>query len=184
AKLEAKVALLDELARKDRLTGLNNFGALEEEMHRRISEAHRSPAPLAMILVDIDHFKRFNDTFGHPAGNVVLKRVAELICGAVREMDFVARYGGEEFAVLLPHCDLDGVLAVAERIRADVAAAVVTDGADRYSVTISAGCAQLGEAEASSDLVGRVDAALYGSKRDGRNRVTAAPPAPPLPPGG
>lgn len=175
SELEAKVLLLDELARKDKLTGLNNFGALEEEMRRRISEAHRSPMPLAMILVDIDHFKRFNDTYGHPAGNVVLKRVAQLISHAVRDMDFVARYGGEEFAVLLPHCDLPGVLAVAERVRADIEAAVIENGDDRHQVTISAGCAQLGEGEVSADFVSRVDEALYASKHAGRNRVTAAP---------
>ncbi len=175
SELEAKVLLLDELARKDKLTGLNNFGALEEEMRRRVSEAHRSPMGLAMILIDIDHFKRFNDTHGHPAGNVVLKRVAQVISKAVRDMDFVARYGGEEFAVLLPHCDLPGVLAVAERVRADIEAALIENGADRHQVTISAGCAQLGAGEASADFVGRVDAALYASKHAGRNRVTAAP---------
>ncbi|MBL0726547.1 diguanylate cyclase [Piscinibacter sp. HJYY11] len=178
-ELEAKVQLLDELARKDKLTGLNNFGALEEEMRRRISEAHRSPMALSMILVDIDHFKRFNDTFGHPAGNVVLKRVAQVISKAVRDMDFVARYGGEEFAVLLPHCDLPSALAVAERVRADIEAAVIDNGDERHQVTISAGCAVLGAQEASADFVSRVDAALYESKHAGRNRVTAASPRKP-----
>jgi two-component system cell cycle response regulator len=175
SELEAKVRLLDELARKDKLTGLNNFGALEEEMRRRVSEAQRSPMGLSMILIDIDHFKRFNDTHGHPAGNVVLQRVAQLISAAVRDMDFVARYGGEEFAVLLPHCDLPGVLAVAERVRADIEAALIENGDARHRVTISAGCAQLLADEASADFVRRVDAALYASKHAGRNRVTVAP---------
>ena len=177
--LESKILLLDQVARKDRLTGLNNFGNFEEELKRRVSESGRAGgnAPLSMILVDVDHFKRFNDTYGHPAGNDVLQEVAARIEKAVRDMDFAARYGGEEFVVLLPQCDLAGASRIAERIRSHISdSAILVNGA-AHAIAVSGGCAQLLHEENAQEFMCRVDAALYEAKHKGRNRIELAPMA-------
>jgi two-component system, cell cycle response regulator len=174
--LQSKIALLDEVARKDHLTGLNNFGSFEEELKRRASEYSRalSDAKLSIILIDIDHFKQFNDTHGHPAGNEVLREVGRRITRAVREMDFVARYGGEEFVVLLPHCDLPDAAAIAERIREGMAGQPFIIDGMQNSITVSGGYAVFSKDETASDLLSRVDAALYRAKHLGRNRIEHA----------
>lgn len=174
--LQSKIALLDQLARKDHLTGLNNFGNFEEELQRRTSEYARAAVDsnLSIILIDIDYFKQFNDAYGHPAGNEVLQEVGARIVKAVREMDFVARYGGEEFAVLLPQCSLPDAAAIAERIRRSmVEQPFVVDG-KQNSITVSGGYAQFNKTESARDLLSRVDAALYQAKHLGRNRVENA----------
>ena len=174
--LQSKITLLDQVARKDRLTGLNNFGNFEEELKRRTSEYARSTsdANLSVILIDIDHFKLFNDTHGHPAGNEVLREVGARIMKAVRDMDFVARYGGEEFAVLLPHCNLLDAAAIAERIRIGMSAQpFIIDGKPNH-ITVSGGYAQFNKSESATDLLCRVDAALYKAKHLGRNRIENA----------
>ncbi len=174
--LQDKVVLLDQIARKDRLTGLNNFGSFEEELKRRTSEYARAKgeSALAAILIDVDYFKRFNDQFGHPAGNQVLQEVANRVSKAVRDMDFVARYGGEEFIVLLPKCDLTGASMIAERMRSRIGEEpFIIDGVER-TVTVSAGCAQFIASETPRAFVNRVDSALYAAKANGRNRVENA----------
>jgi two-component system cell cycle response regulator len=174
--LQSKVLLLDQIARKDRLTGLNNFGSFEEELKRRTSEYERvkDDSSLAAILIDVDHFKRFNDKYGHPAGNQVLQEVASRVMSAVRDMDFVARYGGEEFIVLLPKCDLTGAAMIAERIRSKIANEPFAIDGEPRAVTISAGCAQFAASETPRVFVNRVDSALYAAKANGRNRVENA----------
>lgn len=174
--LQSKVILLDQVARKDRLTGLNNFGNFDEELKRRTSEYARSTsdANLSIILIDIDHFKLFNDTHGHPAGNEVLREVGVRIVKAVRDMDFVARYGGEEFAVLLPHCSLVDAASIAERIRMEMAAQPFFVDGKRNQITVSGGYAQFNKTESAGDLLSRVDAALYKAKHLGRNRIENA----------
>ncbi|HEY8101223.1 MAG TPA: diguanylate cyclase [Burkholderiaceae bacterium] len=174
--LQSKINLLDQVARKDHLTGLNNFGNFEEEFKRRTSEYSRSTsdANLSIILVDIDHFKLFNDTYGHPAGNEVLREVAVRIVKAVRDMDFVARYGGEEFAILLPHCSLSDAAAIAERIRLSMAEQpFIIDGKQNH-ITVSGGYAQFNKCENPRDLLCRADSALYSAKDLGRNRIEKA----------
>ncbi|MGZ3236745.1 MAG: sensor domain-containing diguanylate cyclase [Burkholderiaceae bacterium] len=174
--LQSKIILLDQVARKDHLTGLNNFGNFEEELKRRTSEYSRSASDnnLSLILVDIDHFKLFNDTYGHPAGNEVLREVAARILKAVRDMDFVARYGGEEFAILLPHCGLSDAAAIAERIRLSMAEQpFIIDGKQNH-ITVSGGYAQFNKNEDPRDLLSRVDSALYRAKNLGRNRIEKA----------
>ncbi|MBI1891001.1 MAG: sensor domain-containing diguanylate cyclase [Burkholderiales bacterium] len=172
-ELNGKVTLLDQIARRDSLTGLNNFGNFEEELRRRISECSRTQAPaaLSVILLDVDQFKQFNDTYGHPAGNQVLQEVATRILKCSREMDFVARYGGEEFAVLLPQCDLESASATAERIRHAIAdQSFIIDGRE-HRISLSGGCAQLCAHENSREFVCRADKALYAAKHNGRNRI-------------
>lgn len=174
--LQSKIALLDQLARKDHLTGLNNFGNFEEELKRRTSEYARAAVEsnLSVILIDIDYFKQFNDTHGHPAGNEVLREVGARIVKAVREMDFVARYGGEEFVVLLPQCNLADASAIAERIRRSMSEQPFVVEGKQNSITVSGGYAQFNKTESARDLLSRVDAALYQAKHLGRNRIENA----------
>ncbi|MBS1198301.1 MAG: diguanylate cyclase [Proteobacteria bacterium] len=174
--LQSKIVLLNQLAHKDRLTGLNNFGSFEEELKRRTLEynSDRSDGSLSAILIDIDHFKRFNDTFGHPAGNQVLQEIATRILKSMREIDFVARYGGEEFVVLLPQCDLEGAVQIAERIRSRVGRETFVIDSREHTITLSGGCGEVLPSESGYDFINRVDAALYAAKQNGRNRIETA----------
>ena len=108
---------LQTLATEDGLTGLKNHRAFQERLALEYAHAPRYDVPLSICLLDVDKFKQYNDTFGHPAGDVVLKQVADVISRNIRETDFIARYGGEEFVLILPHTDTDGAYTVAERCR-------------------------------------------------------------------
>ncbi len=176
SNLEQKVLELHELATKDRLTGLYNFGYFQEELQRRINEYKRCKGErfFSMIIIDIDHFKRFNDNYGHLGGNIALKDVASRISQQAREMDLVCRYGGEEFVVVLPKCDLEGARNFAERVRECVAERPVKTDANDVPVTISIGCSSYIPEETASSLIGRADEALYRAKENGRNRVEIA----------
>jgi diguanylate cyclase (GGDEF)-like protein len=170
--LEETNARLAALAATDLLTGLANRRAFDEALAREASLAGRGVRPLSLLALDVDHFKTFNDAFGHPAGDEALRRVAEAIRGCCRATDVAARTGGEEFAVLLPGTDLEGALVLAERVRA----AVEAGPWPLRPVTASAGVATLGAAcrGAAERLVAAADRALYRAKRDGRNRVVSA----------
>lgn len=171
--LQQKVTLLDQESRRDKLTGLHNYGSFDEELRQRTQESLRHPdaLPLSTIMIDVDHFKKFNDSFGHPAGNQVLQEVAAHLLKSVRDIDFVARYGGEEFVVLLPHCPLPEAQIIAERIRQRLADSdFIVDGR-KHHITISGGCTQLLPNESHGDFVRRADQALYAAKQNGRNRI-------------
>lgn len=174
--LEQKVLELHELATKDRLTGLFNFGYFQEELQRRINEYKRCKGEkfFSLIIVDIDHFKRFNDTYGHLGGNIALKDVASRILSQAREMDLVCRYGGEEFVVVLPKCNLEGARNFAERVRKNVEETPVRTDTVDVPVTISIGCSSYIPEETASSFIGRADEALYRAKENGRNRVELA----------
>ena len=172
--LQDRVEVLDHLASRDRLTGLFNFGSFEAELKKRLAlyqeQIPQSP-PLSIIMCDVDYFKRFNDTFGHVAGNDVLQEVASRIAGTVRDSDYVARYGGEEFAILLGRCNLDVAAKLAERIRENIAKDPFRiDGAD-HAITISLGCAEIRASDDAAGFIARADTALYVAKQNGRNRV-------------
>ncbi len=174
AELEAHYRALetanDQLAAQattDVMTGLANHRAFQEELARQIARVQRSNAPLALLLLDVDKFKQYNDSFGHLAGDEVLKGVGGLLLAAVREGDFPARYGGEEFAVVLPEANLETALQVAERIRASVEACTFPNRV----VTVSIGVTQYSLAEATDTLIQRADVALYEAKAAGRNCV-------------
>jgi diguanylate cyclase (GGDEF)-like protein len=164
---------ISTLAASDSLTGLANRRALSSTLAREVARTRRTKRPLSLAIMDIDHFKQVNDTFGHLAGDEILRRVAEAMAANVRDEDLVARYGGEEFAVVLPDCGPESALAVVERVRAAVASA---NTATR--VTVSAGIATMVGARTNGErLLAAADQALYVSKNSGRNRATAAPPA-------
>ncbi|CAH2032521.1 sensor domain-containing diguanylate cyclase [Trichlorobacter ammonificans] len=161
---------LERIALHDALTGLHNRRAANERLHDEFVRMQRSGTSYGLLLMDIDHFKRVNDTFGHEVGDLVLRHVAALLAGSLRQSDFVARFGGEEFLALLPDTDRQGALVLAEKLRAGVADSVAP-GAGR--VTISIGVAEAGRQDGSEEeAVRRADQALYRAKERGRNRVT------------
>ncbi|HYO08300.1 MAG TPA: GGDEF domain-containing protein, partial [Tepidisphaeraceae bacterium] len=171
ADLIAANARLEALATEDGLTGLKNRRALEATLRAEVDRALRYGSPLSLAMIDVDEFKSYNDAFGHPAGDDVLRRVAALLRGKTRSSDVVARYGGEEMAVVLVQTPAPGAAAAAELLRRAV------ERADwpRRAVTISIGVASLGPGATTAEtLIARADAALYASKRGGRNRVTVA----------
>jgi two-component system, cell cycle response regulator len=170
-ELQIRNDQLDRLSRIDGLTGLFNRRHIDEQLQKELSTAVRFEQPLALLLLDIDHFKLVNDVEGHPAGDRVLQEFAARLLSAARVGDVVGRWGGEEFIVIAPQTDLDGAMRLGERIRASVADEPMDVGDRSISVTVSIGCVVGFDA---ADLVDRADVALYRSKRDGRNRVTAA----------
>jgi diguanylate cyclase (GGDEF)-like protein len=167
AHLQAEVA---RLASSDALTGLANRRQLDFALGREVARTVRTKEPLSVALIDIDHFKDVNDTFGHVAGDEVLREVSVALARSVRDVDLVARYGGEEFAIVLPNCASAGALVVVERVRAAVAS---LGGVAK--VTVSAGIATAaGEGTEGDSLIAAADEALYESKRGGRDRATLA----------
>jgi diguanylate cyclase (GGDEF)-like protein len=168
-ELEETNAGLEVLARTDGLTGLENHRRFKELLDREFERSRRQRTPLSLILLDVDHFKGFNDRFGHPAGDAVLERVATLLRQTARKTDLVGRYGGEEFAILLPETSAEGAEAIADRIRR----AIADDGWPLRPITASLGIGTLDEDTASpAALLKAADDALYLSKQCGRNRVT------------
>ena len=183
--LQAAAALLrtrlyeeaERLATTDGLTGLLNRRTFNSVLEQRLREAQRYNRPLSLLLLDIDHFKKVNDTHGHPAGDAVLRGVAQVAQKSARETDLVARYGGEELALILPETDARGAMAIAERLRRLVEASRHPTEQGALSVTVSIGAAT--SAASAEALLEAADKALYRAKQSGRNRVEAANPASP-----
>lgn len=169
------VTRLEHLSQHDALTGLLNRRAIEQMLDREAQLLERFKQPFAILLIDIDHFKRVNDRLGHAAGDQVLVEVAARLKAKAREVDRVARYGGEEFCVLLPHTHHKGALLAAERLRETVSERPVIWSNVAVPVTISMGlvCAE-DPSEPFETLMRRADAALYQAKEGGRNRVVSA----------
>ncbi|HET7784432.1 MAG TPA: diguanylate cyclase [Myxococcales bacterium] len=168
----------ERMATTDGLTGLLNRRTFNSLLEKRLREAQRYGRPLSLLLLDIDHFKKVNDTHGHPAGDAVLRGVAQVAQKQARETDLVARYGGEEMALILPETDARGAWAIAERIRKAVAAAAHATEQGSLRVTLSVGVATwTGGGDSPDDLLQAADKALYRAKEGGRNRVEAANPA-------
>ncbi len=174
AILRASLERVRREAETDPLTGLANRKTFEAAMRRLAAEAVERGTPLSLVIVDIDHFKRFNDTFGHRTGDVVLKLLAAKLRNSVRERDIAARYGGEEFVLLMPSTDLDTAVQRAEAVRAEVASHRLRargSGKDLGVVTLSMGVAEYRPGEPLSEFFERADRALYLAKQQGRNRV-------------
>jgi diguanylate cyclase len=184
-------------ARTDSLTGLANRRAFDDEMRRRTAEWERKQAPFTLVLLDIDHFKKFNDTHGHQVGDEVLRTVAKVLKAQSRDMDLPCRYGGEEFAVILPATKIDGACIVAERIRKAIEESITKCEGKALKVTSSLGLAEVMFGENTAHIIKRADDGLYKSKEAGRNcghwhdgdacwpivePPKKAPPPPPEPP--
>lgn len=171
---------LKELATKDGLTGLSNRRSFDQMLMTEWARAQRTRKPLALLFVDVDHFKLFNDEHGHQSGDECLREVARVVSRhAVRPLDLASRYGGEEFALILPDMSCDDACAIAEEIRGAVMALRIAHGAHGAGnhVTLSVGVASHipGEADGAPDrLLGAADQALYAAKRLGRNRVVCS----------
>ena len=177
AELEAANVQLEELTRQDSLTGLLNRRAMCERIEELHTIARRHGNPYSVILLDIDHFKLYNDSQGHPAGDDVIRQMASSFRDAIRACDSAYRYGGEEFLILLPETDAHGARLVTERIRAAVAGRAIPHPASTTArhVTVSLGFTEVSTRETAQSLswqevVGRADQALYRSKQGGRNR--------------
>jgi diguanylate cyclase (GGDEF)-like protein len=166
----------ERFATTDGLTGLVNRRVFGAHLAARLREAQRYRRQLSLLLLDVDHFKKVNDTHGHPAGDTVLRGVAMLAAAQARETDLVARYGGEEMALILPETDLGGARAIAERLRAAVATAEHATDQGPLRVTVSIGVATWpGSGQTADELLAAADRALYRAKQSGRNRVEAGP---------
>ena len=163
------------LATKDQLTGVLNRRSFEELLGREVLRAIEHNLPLSVIMIDIDHFKQYNDTYGHLQGDVALKTVTRVVESNSRTEDFVARYGGEEFIVVLPGIKIDKAVEIAEKMRKSVADTKITASSKDIpegfeKATISLGVASLGK-EGIKDMLERADKALYEAKREGRNKI-------------
>jgi diguanylate cyclase (GGDEF)-like protein len=172
---ERMEARLQGLAHTDPLSGLLNRAGFRERSRRQLERARRELKPVSVMLLDLDHFKRINDTYGHDAGDAMLAGFAKLLQETVRPGDLTSRHGGEEFCALLPGADAPAAAAVAERIRARFEQLRVPAGPDRIGTTVCIGVAQwAGGDETIERALKRADAALYSAKREGRNRVVLA----------
>jgi len=163
---------IDKLSVVDGLTGVYRRGVFDEKLAEEISRSKTFKTRLALMILDIDHFKRINDTYGHQAGDQVLKKIAKVLKDSVYETDFIARYGGEEFAVIMPRAQKEGTLRKAEHIRKLIENEVFDVGVEKIRITISAGIAHYPDnATTLKDLISNADSALYKAKESGRNRI-------------
>lgn len=158
-------------ATHDALTGILNRGAIMERIAIEMERAYREQEQLCIAMVDLDHFKKVNDTYGHSAGDTVLCETASRMSSVLRPYDSIGRYGGEEFIVVFPSCDVESAAAVAERIRRAISVGPVITQSERISVTASIGIAEARQSQDSDSVIREADHALFRAKQAGRNRV-------------
>lgn len=164
-----EIAAHESEARTDSLTGLANRRAFDDELGRRHAEWERNSTPFSLVILDVDHFKKFNDTHGHQAGDEVLREVAKAMVESARTMDICCRYGGEEFAIILPATEQENATVFAERVRLAIAARAVEHEGKALQVTASVGLAQAQSGDDPKRILRRADEALYAAKEAGRN---------------
>ena len=175
--VEAANKLLEVLSRTDRLTQLNNRGFWEECLEREFRRVRRTHGPATLIMFDIDHFKKINDTYGHPAGDEVIRNTSALMRQASRETDILGRYGGEEFGIILVDTAAEGAAIMADRLRLAIEASVVHHDGKEIRYTISLGVAELPEnIESHKQWIALSDQGLYAAKHGGRNQVVVQSP--------
>lgn len=174
AKLHQELDRVSAQARHDALTGALNRKGLDEALAREISNVRRKDTPLCMALLDIDNFKKINDTLGHTTGDLALVHLAQVARASMRPQDTLARYGGEEFVILLPDTLLEQGIETMTRLQRELTKNFFLTGAEKVLITFSAGVAQLEENEDGSAAIRRADKAMYMAKRSGKNRVLGA----------
>jgi diguanylate cyclase (GGDEF)-like protein len=165
---------LREQATHDALTGAFNRAAILEILQRELARSDREGRPLCLSMVDIDHFKSINDSFGHSAGDAVLRDIIKRLCSAMRPYDSIGRYGGEEFLIVAPGCDLSHSLTLAERLRESIAHEHFRADSHTIPVTVSLGLTVCEDKGSADSLIRAADEALYRAKRAGRNRIEVA----------
>ncbi|MDT7515498.1 sensor domain-containing diguanylate cyclase [Rhodoferax mekongensis] len=174
--LHEQVRKLESVSRTDALTGIANRRKLDERMTLELSRLARHAVPLSLLLIDVDHFKRYNDTYGHPEGDAALRKVAAVLASCSRQQDLAARFGGEEFAVLLPNTDESGARSVAEKIMQGMSALNIPHAqsptSPRLSVSIGGTTWLEIQSGGAETLISQADKALYVAKRDGRMRAS------------
>ncbi len=177
AELREKIAQLSELVHTDTLTGIANFRFFIQALGQEMERTRRNGQPMGLVMVDIDFFKRINDSWGHEVGNRALVHIAQLMRQSVRKFDIPCRYGGEEFGIILPGTDLAGSMELAERMRKIIEASPLTVGDKDLFMTASLGIQvyYAGQADTPEDLVKKADEYLYQAKNEGRNRTCHAP---------
>ncbi len=174
-KLREKNKELAKLSITDGLTGLHNRKHLMETLSKEVTQAQRYKRAFSVLMIDIDHFKKYNDTYGHPAGDYVLTKIASILLECIRSVDSAARYGGEEFMVMLPETDLEGAVEGAERIRSWVEGETFGTDAKKVNITVSIGAAEFSaNGDTVESIISSADTALYKAKRLGRNQVVRA----------
>jgi diguanylate cyclase (GGDEF)-like protein len=173
--LREKERRLTELSITDELTGLYNRRWFSSKINSEMDHARRLGRPLSLVVVDVDHFKKFNDTYGHAQGDNVLAELGKTIFDTVRLYDIPCRYGGEEFVIILPGASENDAFSVAERLRKSFARKkIAVPGRSPIGATISIGVAQMGNEESADSFFQRADDALYRAKHGGRNQVVMA----------
>lgn len=178
-ELFAKERELEKLAAEDELTGLFNRRYFIQRLEQELARSHRYGTTCSLLMIDVDHFKQVNDTYGHSVGDQVLVTVGEILRSCLRSTDLAARYGGEEFCVLAANTDLEGGKLFAERIRRLLAERCFTPpGKPPFSITCSIGVAEVRPGVTAKQLIDRADEAMYEAKRQGRNRVVGFVPKP------
>jgi diguanylate cyclase len=165
---------MSEVAHQDYLTGALNRRGMDEAFEREFSRSERSNTPISVALLDIDHFKKLNDTLGHDAGDEALVHLTKVVKSALRPTDVLARYGGEEFVIILPATDQAEAIVVMTRVQRELTKNFFMHNNERTLITFSAGVAQRKEQQTPEEVVKRADVALYNAKHAGRNRVLAA----------
>ena len=173
-QLEDELEQVSELVREDQLTGALNRRGLDEIMEKEFKRTQRAHSPISIALLDIDNFKRLNDTLGHQAGDQALIHLAKVIKETLRPSDSVGRYGGEEFIIILPDTGLDEAVATVSRLQRELTKKFFMHNNERLLITFSAGVALRGEDEDETEVVGRADKAMYLAKQTGKNRVIPA----------
>jgi len=170
-ELEQELAQISNLVREDQLTGALNRRGMDEAFGRELARTERLQAPMSIGMLDLDHFKKLNDSLGHQAGDQALRHLTRVVHDLLRPTDTLARYGGEEFLILLPNTDLDEAEHVLKRIQRELTRQFFMHDNERVLITFSAGVARLASGETQSQLIARADAAMYSAKKLGRNRV-------------
>ena len=173
-RLKAELELVNKLVREDQLTGALNRRGLDDALMRECARADRSDTPLCIALLDLDNFKRVNDSFGHQAGDAVLAHLVGIVKETIRSNDLIGRYGGEEFLLILPDARVDEALAVMSRLQRGLAAKPLAWGSGQLEVTFSAGLALRRRGDNEVALINHADQALYEAKRVGKNRIIVA----------
>ena len=183
-KLKKDLENIRQEALTDGLTGLANRKSFDTSIDEIQLTARTEDKPFSLMMMDIDHFKTFNDNYGHQVGDQVIRLVSRTLIDGVKGRDIAARYGGEEFAVILPETPLEGAVRVAETLRVAIADKEIVNrstGNKLGQITVSIGVAEYSDGETVHDMIERADEALYAAKHNGRNQVAAAPKSKPKP---